>query len=154
MSALTPDPQPPDTGPDPNPPSTATPSGPDRGRLRGSFPASEPTVCAGAAQGRRGASAARTVFKGNDGMPADPEPEAGKRVFAEWLGQLTRRLSESERVDPCDAFDALVDLEDCTPYPIPENVLVAAAVRLLQMRETDDPEPASVLRQVRAEFGK
>jgi hypothetical protein len=157
MSALSPDPQPPDARPDPNPPPTPTPPDTDRGRARGgSFATSDPTASARGAQvGLDGASAAKSVSKSDDRMPADPEPEAEKRVFAEWLGQLTRTLSESERVDPGEAFDALVDLEDCTPDPIPEDVLVAAAVRLLRVRETDnDPDPASILRQIRAELAK
>jgi len=86
-------------------------------------------------------------------MPADPEPDAATRILYEWLTEIARTVALAERVDPGKAFDALSELVDCTPDPIRQEVLIAAAVRYLSVRRTDiDPGPAEILRQVRAEM--
>jgi hypothetical protein len=86
-------------------------------------------------------------------MPADPEPDAARRILYEWLTEIARAVALAERVDPGVAFDALSELIDCTPDPIPQEVLIAAAVRYLPVRRTDDdPGPAEILGQVRAEM--
>jgi hypothetical protein len=87
-------------------------------------------------------------------MPPDPDPDAAQRVYVEWLSEMARALGESERVEPGTAFDALTELDDCTSDPIPQDMLVAAAIRYLAVRGTDeDPGPKRILQQVRAEFG-
>jgi hypothetical protein len=84
----------------------------------------------------------------------DPDPEAGKRVFREWLEDLADRIVKSDDVEWSDAFDALVDIADCSPEPLPpEDVFVTAARRYLQVRDMPNaPAPSEILRDARAEL--
>jgi len=66
------------------------------------------------------------VAASNNRLPNDPDPQAAERIARERTDELAAQLSTAELVHHHEAVAVLAALENCTPDPIPDEVLLLA----------------------------